>query len=421
MFSMLAQVTWKQWLQHRLRTALTLLGIALGVAVFFAVRTANLTLLSSLTLTIEKMAGKATLQVVGNEGGFPEAIWETVKDTPGVHVAQPVIEVLANTAFEDESSLMIVGVDMLGDRELREYQFDEEGSEIADPLIALAQPDSILISRKFAEKYNLKDGDKLPLYTSQGRKEFTVRGIFKPAGIGEIFDGQIAVMDVFNAQFVFNRGRNIDRIDLMNEPEVSVEELQRRLRERLPTAIEVTRPTSRGQGIENAVSAMKIGMTVASFIALLVGVFIIFNTFSISVNQRWKEIGILRALGVERRNVQRMFLAESVVMGILGSAIGVGLGFFLAVGAERVMSQVAAQLFSYVSTQQPPVFRWDYAVTSFAIGVVTSLLGAWLPSRAASRLNPILALHNIETRQRENVLGKTRVLAGLAMVLAGWG
>ncbi len=420
MFSMLAQITWKQWRQHRLRTILTLFGIALGVAVFFAVRTANLTLLSSLTLTIEKMAGKATLQVVGNEGGFPEAVWETVKDTPGVHVAQPVIEVLANTAFEDESSLMIVGVDMLGDRELREYQFDEEGSEIADPLVALAQPDSILISRTFAEKHNLKDGDKLPLYTSQGKREFTVRGIFKPAGIGEIFDGQIAVMDVFNAQFVFNRGRNIDRIDLMNEPEVSVEELQRRLRERLPAAIEVARPTSRGQGIENAVSAMKIGMTVASFIALLVGVFIIFNTFSISVNQRWKEIGILRALGVERRNVQRMFLAESVVMGILGSALGVALGFFLAVGAERVMSQVAARLFSYVATQQPPVFRWDYALTSFAIGVVTSLLGAWLPSRAASQLNPILALHNIETRQRENVLGKARMFAGLAMVLAGW-
>ncbi|MBK8313074.1 MAG: hypothetical protein IPL01_03160 [Acidobacteria bacterium] len=65
---------------------------------------------------------------------------------------------------------------MLGDSELREYQFDEEGTEIADPLIALAQPDSILISRIFAEKHNLKDGDKLPLFTSQGRKDFIVRG-----------------------------------------------------------------------------------------------------------------------------------------------------------------------------------------------------------------------------------------------------
>jgi putative ABC transport system permease protein len=419
MISALAHITWRQWRQHRLRTALTLLGIALGVAVFFAVRTANLTLLSSLTVTIEKMAGKATLQIVGDEGGFPEAVWETVKDTPGVHVAQPIIEVIANTAFADEGTLMIVGVDMLGDSELREYQFDEEGSEIADPLLALAQPDSILIARAFADKHNLKDGDKLPLYTSQGKKEFTVRGIFKPAGIGEIFGGQIAVMDVFNAQFVFNRGRNIDRIDLMNEPEVGVAELQRRLRERLPAGLEITRPTSRGQGIENAVSAMRIGMTVASFIALLVGVFIIFNTFSISVNQRWKEIGVLRALGVERPNVQRMFLGEAVVMGIAGGAIGVALGFALAVGAQAVMSDIAAKIFGYLTTQQPPIFRWDFALTSFAIGIVASVIGALAPARAASRLNPALALHNIETRQRENVLGRARMTAGFALVIAG--
>ncbi|MGH9937080.1 MAG: ABC transporter permease, partial [Blastocatellia bacterium] len=125
MITALANITWKQWRRHRLRTLLTLLGIALGVAVFFAVRTANVTLINSLTTTIEKVAGKATLQIAGGESGFPESIWETVKDTPGVRIAEPAIEVVAHTAFEDEGNLLIVGVDMLGDGELREYQFDE--------------------------------------------------------------------------------------------------------------------------------------------------------------------------------------------------------------------------------------------------------------------------------------------------------
>jgi putative ABC transport system permease protein len=226
-------------------------------------------------------------------------------------------------------------------------------------------------------------------------------------------------MDVFNAQFVFNRGRSFDRLDLMNEPEVPVETLQQRLRERLPAGIEVTRPAARGQGIENAVSAMRLGMTLASLIALLVGVFIIFNTCSISVNQRWKEIGILRALGVERANVQRMFLGEALVMGLLGSALGIAAGFFLAIGAAAVMSQIAASIYSFVSTPQPPAFRWDYALTSFAIGAAASLIAAWLPARAASQLNPVLALHNIETRQREAVLGRARMIAGMVMVLGG--
>lgn len=413
------QVTSRQWGAHRLRTVLTILGISLGVAVLFAVRTANLTLLNSLTVTVEKLAGKATLQVVGNEGGFPEEVWETVKDTPGVRVAQPVIEVLANIAFADEARLLVVGVDMLGDSELREYQFDESRSEIADPLVALAQPDSILISRTFADKYQLQDGDNLPLYTSLGRKEFVVRGIFQPTGIGEIFDGQIAVMDVFNAQYIFDRGRNIDRIDLLNDPEIGIDELAAKIRARIPPGIEVTPPTARGQGIEKAVSAMQIGMLIASFIALLVGIFIIFNTFSIAVNQRWKEIGILRAVGVERRNIQMMFLLESLIMGMIGSIIGIGLGYLLAIGAERLMSQVAAQIFGYVATQQPPVFRSDYAFASFAIGTVTSLIGALLPSRAATRLDPVLALHNIETRQREAVLGRGRLALGLVLVATG--
>lgn len=419
MLSTLAFITWQQWRQHKLRLGLTLAGIALGVAVFFAVRTANVTLLHSLTVTIEKLAGKATLQVVAGEAGFPEALWDTVRDTPGVKVAEPVIEVIANTAFPDEGNLLIVGVDMVGDAELREYQFDEANSEIGDPLVALAQPDSILISRAFADKHGLKEGDKLPLFTAKGRKEFTVRGVFKPAGIGEVFGGNIAVMDVFNAQFVFGRGKNIDRIDLMNDANTSVEALRQRLRERLPQGIEVTRPAARGQGIENTLSAMRLGMMIASFIALLVGIFIIFNSFSISVNQRWKEIGVLRALGVERANLQRMFLGEAVMMGAAGSAVGIALGFYLAIGAERVMSGIAESLFGYVATQQPPVFRMDYALTSLALGVAASVIAAWLPARAASRLNPILALHNIETRQREAVLSKTRLFIGLVMIVAG--
>lgn len=421
MISILSLITWKQWREHRLRTLLTLVGIALGVAVFFAVRTANVTLINSLTTTIEKVAGKSTLQVVGGESGFPEALWDVVKDTPGVKIAEPAIEVMAHTAFDDEGNLMIVGVDMLGDKELREYQFDEANTEIGDPLVALAQPDSILIARNFADKHALKEGDKLPLYTSQGRKEFTVRGIFKPAGLGEVFGGQVAMMDVFNAQFVFGRGKSFDRIDLMNEPDVPVEELQQRLRSRLPAGVEVERPTARGQGLENTVKGMNIGMTVTSLIALLVGMFIIFNTFSISVNQRWKEIGVLRAVGVERRNVQRMFLGEAAVMGMIGSALGILLGFGLAVGVEFVMSQIASQLFALVSTRQAPVFRADFALLSFVLGLGASIVAAWMPSRAASQLNPALALHNIENRQREEVLGAPRLLAGLAMIAAGLG
>jgi len=416
MISALWQITFRQWGTHRLRVAMTTLGIALGVAVFFAIRTANAALLDSLTVTVERLAGKSTLEVSAGETGFPEAALDTVRATPGVKLAEPVIEVIANTAFQDEGSLLILGVDTTGDQQLREYEFDRSQTQVADPLTYLAEANSILLSRSFAERHGLKIGDHFPLFTAHGKMSFAVEGIFKPTGVGEVFGGNIAVMDVYSAQVVFGRGHNFDRIDLVNAPGVSVNDLQQRLQQRLPAGLEVERPETKGQSLENAVTAMRLGMMITSFIALLVGVYIIFNSFTIAVNQRWKEIGILRAVGVERGNINAMFLVEAMVMGIVGSAVGVAAGYYLAIGASAAMGSIAASVYGIVSTEVAPKLHWDYALTAFGLGVAASIGGAWMPSRAASYLNPILALHNIEARQKESALGWSRALFGAALL-----
>ena len=395
-----------------------MLGIALGVAVFFAIRTTNTTLLDSLRLTVEKLAGKATLQVTAGESGFPEQVLETVRATPGVKIAEPVIEVVVHTTFKDQGNLLVLGVDTTSDQQLRDYQFDRSQTHVEDPLAFVAQPFSILVSSAFAEKHGLKVGDKLSLFTSRGRKEFTVEGTFKPAGIGQVFGGNIAVIDVYSAQFIFDRGHNFDRIDVMNSPDVPVEAVQQRLRERLPAGVDVSRPEARGKELENTVAAMREGMLVTSFVALLVGLYIIFNSFMINVNQRWKEIGILRAIGLERRNVTLMFLGEALLMGVLGSVIGVVGGYYLAAAAGRLMGTAVASVYGLVSTPGASTFRADYALLSFALGVVASLAGAWFPARAASQLDPALALHNIETRRRESVLGWRRITTGILLVAA---
>src|SRR5258708_17801553 len=393
MFPALWHISLQQWWNHRLRLFLTTMGIALGVEFFLAIRTARIGLLDFLRLTVEKVAGKATLQITAGETGFPEEILETVRSTPGVKIAEPIIEVIAGTAFAEEGKLLILGVDTAGDQQLRDYQFDKTQTQIADPLVFLARPNSILLSRAFSDRHSLKIGDTLPLYTSMGRKDFTVQGIFKPVGIGEVFGGNIAVMDVYSAQVVFDRGKNFDRIDLMNSPDIPVDTLAQRLRERLPPGIETVRPEVRGQALENTVTAMRLGMLITSFIALLVGVYIIFNSFTIAVNQRWKEIGILRAVGVERGNICGMFLAEALVMGVIGSLIGIVGGYYLAATANKVMGSIAASVYGVVSTAEPSKLHYDLALLTFLLGVASSLVGAWFPARAASHLDPVLALH----------------------------
>lgn len=419
MLGALGFLTLQQWRVHKLRLALTLLGVALGVAVYFAARTSSLILQASLTTTVEKIAGKATLQVVAGEAGFGEEILEIVRSTPGVEIAQPVIEIVARTAFEGGGDLLIVGVDTTEDKRLREYQIDESETDVENPLALVTRADSVVVSRPFAQKHNLSYEDKVPLLTPGGRKELTVRGIFKPVGVVGVLGGQVAVMDIYSARVMFNRGRDFDRIDLISDPNLAVEAVQMRLRARLPTGLDITRPSMRGQSMDNWVSAMNLGQQVMSYLALAVGVFLIFNSFSIAVNQRWKEIAILRALGVEARQIQRMFLGEAVVVGTAGSVLGVAGGFYLAGIASRVMATVAASTYGQMSETMVPVLPLDYAIESLAAGIGASLIAAWLPARAASRINPALSLHNIETRQREAVLGWRPVTAGLLMIGTG--
>lgn len=395
---------------------MTTLGIALGVSVFFAIRTANAALLESLTLTVERLAGKSTLEVTSGETGFPEETLDTVRATPGVRVAEPLINVIVHTGFQDEGNLMILGVDTTGDQQLRQYEFDKSQTQIADPLTFLAQPNSILVSRSFADLHNLNIGSHLPIFTSHGKKDFIVEGIFKPSGLGEVFGGNIAVMDIYSAQVVFDRGHNFDQIDLMNSPSIPVTEVQDRLRARLPAGIEVMRPEMQGQSLENAITAMRLGMMITSFIALLVGVYIIFNSFTIAVNQRWKEIGILRAIGVERGRINSLFLGEAFLMGVMGSAIGIAAGFYIAVGANRVMGSIAASAYGIVSIAVAPALHWNMVLSSFGLGIAASLVGAWIPARAASYLDPILALHNIESRQKESSLSWGRITLGAALL-----
>jgi putative ABC transport system permease protein len=399
--------------------ALTLLGITIGVSVFFAMRTANSALLGSLRDTAIKLGGRADLEVTAGEAGFPEAVLDTVRSTPGVHLAEPTIEVVAHTALDDAANIMIVGVDTTGDQALREYDFDASQVHVGNPLAFVLSPDSIAISTALADRYGLKEGDKLPVFTSAGKQDLTVRGTFKATGIGEIFGGQIAVMDIHSMQFIFDRGGNFDRIDLVTDRAVDVEAVRSRLMSILPSGFDVSKPAARGKNLENALSAMSQGFLLTSLIALLVGMFIIFNSFSIAIHQRWKEIGILRALGTERRNILRMFLVEAALIGAIGSLLGIAGGFLLAGAANQIMNNIASSTYGILSSPIRPAFNFRFALEAAILGVGASIIAAALPSRAASQLDPALALHNVEARQGDAALRPAKLPVGAAITGSG--
>jgi putative ABC transport system permease protein len=400
---LLRLISWPYFRKHVLRTLLTTAGIVLGVAVFVGMHTANQSVLFAFSRTIDRIAGKTELQVTAGETGFAEDVLEKVQSAPSVRVAVPVIEAVVDTNIAGEGNILILGVDFTGDRSLRDYDL-ESGDEavVDDPLVFLAQPDSLIVAKEFAEKNRLDVGSRLPLGTAEGLKGFTIRGIMKSSGLTTAFGGNLAIMDVYAAQKMFGRGRSFDRIDLAVRPGTSIAQSQQELRSLLGPGFQVDVPSGRGQQFEAMLAAYSMMVNISSLFALFIGMFIIYNSFAIAVTQRRSEIGILRALGATRRQIRWLFLGESAVTGLVGSLVGLLGGVLIARG-------IASSIGALISDVYGIAQRADELATSpwllggaLAIGVATSVIAALIPARSAAQVDPVQALQK----------GKYQVLSG---------
>lgn len=390
---LLRLISWPYLKKHAVRSLLTVVGIVLGVAVFVAMHTANQAVFFAFERTVDRIAGAAQLQVTSGEAGFPEDVLERVQSIPEVEVAVPVIEAPAATRLAGQGNLLILGVDMTGDRSLRDYDL-ESGDEavVDDPLVFLAQPDSIIITKEFAARNRLQVGDRVTLSTMVGDRAFTVRGIMRTGGLTSAFGGNLAVMDIYAAQQVFGRGRRFDRIDLKLRDGLAIDAGQSAIRNVLGVGFDVQAPASRGQQLESTLAVYAISMNISSVFALFIGMFIIYNSFAIAVTQRRSEIGILRALGAPRHQIRNLFLFESAVSGLLGSLAGIVVGIVMARGMVGSISNMLEGIYGVAERAEEVSADPRLLGAAIAIGIATSMIAAWLPARSASRVDPVQAL-----------------------------
>lgn len=386
-------IGWPYARKHVLRTCLTVAGIALGVAVFVAMHSANRAVLGAFERTVNQIAGAAQLQITAGGFGFPEEILERVQAVPEVRVAVPVLEAVVDTGLPGQGSLLVLGVDMTGDRSLREYDL-ESGEEaiVDDPLVFLAQPDSLIVTREFAERNGLKTGSRIPLMTMEGPKQFVVRGIMRPGGFGKAFGGNLAVMDIYAAQKMLGRGRRFDRIDVAVGEGVTVEQCRAALRAALGPGFEIEPPEARGQHFESMLRGYTVTINISSLFALFIGMFIIYNSFQIAVTERRTEIGILRALGATRAQVRGLFLIESTLLGAAGAALGILLGAAMARFSASYIGGLLQDVYGVAQHVERAELGAPLVAAGAALGVFASLLAAWIPSRAAARVDPVQAL-----------------------------
>jgi putative ABC transport system permease protein len=392
MWSLLRLVSLRHLFGAPLRTGLTVVGVAVGVATLVGITAINRSVMDAFRSTIDTIAGKADLTIAADTSGFPERLLDEVRAVPGVRHASGALTVIAPVKDRPADSLYLVGVDLLDDGYFRAYEStDTDMSRLADDLEFLNSTDRLMLSERFAAEHGLSTGATLSLVTPEGARDFVVHGLLKETGPTKAFGGSVAVMFFGSLQEAFGKGRRFDRIDVAIDPAVGLDAMKARLREAVGPTLEVESPDRRGQSVETMVRSFQLGLNLGSAVALLVGVFLVYNTVSIGVVQRRREIGTLRALGATRRRIRLLFTLEAGVLGAFGSALGLPLGLLIGRGAIAQVSDSVSTIYIRVNAKDVQLGAVELLVGGL-IGVLGSIAAAARPAWIASAVQPVEAL-----------------------------
>ena len=416
LLNLLKHISIKRIRLQKVHTLMIVAGISLGVAAIVSIGIVNKSVMRSFEDSINRVTGRAALQVTGAASGFPEDLIDRVQKVPGVEYAVPVIDAQGILVGAKEQTLMILGVDVLQDGNIRDYNLSDESADIPDPLLFLARPDSILLTRELAEREGIKLDQKIQIQTVRGIRTFRVRGLLNPEGPAKIMAGSIAIMDYPAAQMAFGKEGRIDRIDVSLLRGENLDVVRERIIKALPGGYSVITPEGRTRQVEVLISHFQKNINLISFIAVFVGMYLIYNAVSISVVQRRKEIGILRALGSTRREIIALFLGETFVMAIVGSGLGIVVGILFAKSAISAVGQTVSELYQRTSISEIAISLPNLAL-GFVTGIAASLAAALFPALASTRITPVSAIRSAPYSEEGFLSGKRLKIAAISLVL----
>jgi putative ABC transport system permease protein len=420
MMSLLRLVTLQYLRQHPLRTCLTILGVAFGVAIFVAIRVTNLSTVRAFAETVDAVSGRTQLHIVGGVGSLDQSLYARVRSMPGLTAAVPVVTGYAVAEPWAEELLLVLGIDVFLDADVRDYQIIASAADDREALRQLLDPATLFVSDAFARRHGLEVASSVTLLTPRGRHQYVIRGFLAAKGPALALGGNFIVMDLHAAQLAFHKVGTLDRIDLALQPGVAVDAMQEALQTRLGSGVKVERPTFRNAAVEKMLRSFQVNLTALSMIALFVGMFLIYNTLSSAVVERRKDIAILRAVGASRGAIASVFLVEGLALGAVGTVVGIPLGVLLSRLTLHIVSQTLVSLYLVVAIQRLMISP-GIVITALGIGLGASLVSVAIPIRDAIRVQPVdgLALAQYQQRPRRSL---TRLFAPwIACLLLGYG
>ncbi len=392
--------------QHRWQTILTITGIVLGVAIVVAVDLANFSARRALALSLDSVTGKVTHQLSGGSDGIDESLYVQMRRTLGLHKSAPLISDYVTIA---EHTFLLLGIDPIAELGLQRHALAIKSGNAMEYML---QANTIVMSARSADKLHLKVGDSLSIDHRARQQQVKLGGIFhskEPAAAeGLIFT------DISVAQELLNRAGTLDRIDLqLTESELAT------LKAWIPDALQLTDSHSRNDAVRNMTEVFHLNLTAMSFLALLVGGLLILNSMTFSVLQRRGMIGTLRLLGVTRREVFWLVMAEASLIGVIGTFIGIAAGILLGQGLVHLVLRTVNDLYFVMHVSEFFISPMSL-FKGLLLGMGTTIMAAWLPAREAMHSPPVSVQQRSAVEQRWLLRMPLMLSAGIIMFAVGW-
>jgi putative ABC transport system permease protein len=425
------RVTIKGLLAHKLRFALTALAVMLGVAFM----SGTMVLTDTIAKTFDNLfadVNRGTDAYVRSrqslESGFggparrqrgrvPASLVPDVESVDGVADAEGNVQFYAQlidkkgeTVGNPGQGPPTFGFNWGTVRRLNPYKL-EPGSRAPEG------PDQVVIDAGSAKDAGFKVGNRVTILTQGPPKQYQIVGIAKFGDADSAAGSTAALFDTATAQAIAGAPDEFDSISVVAAPGVSQETLKDRIASKLDndayqvlTGEQITKENQ--SDIQNALQFFNTALIVFALIALFVGCFIIFNTFSIVVAQRIREMALLRAIGASGRQVMASVLTEAVLVGLLASAIGLGLGILLSTALKALLDA-----FGFDIPAGGTVVSAQTVIVALAVGTIVTVISALVPARKASRVPPVAAMRDVATESRPH--SGRRVLIGFAILALG--
>jgi putative ABC transport system permease protein len=406
-------------LRHPWQAGLSVVGIALGVAVVVSVDLASVSARRAFELSTEGVTGRATHQVVGGPGGLDERVVTRLAGELGVYPLAPVVEAWVGVQGTPGRTLQLLGIDLLSEAPFRPYLGRGAGAGARTLGTFITEPGAVLLARETAGELGVAVGGALVLRVAGRPRSVRIVGVIEPedARSRQALTG-LVVADLATAQELLDQPGRLSRVDLAVPAGSSGEHLLARVRTVLPPGAEVISAAGRSEFAGELTRAFDVNLAALSLLALVVGLFLAYNTMTFSVVQRRATIGILRALGVTRAEVVAVVLAEAVLLGLLATALGLGLGVGLARGLVQLVTRTINDLYFVVVVRDLTVSPAVLAKGA-GLGIGATLLAAVVPAAEATAASPGAAIRRVVLEARAQRAAPRAAAIGVGVLVAG--